>query len=180
MRRMPYAATLLLMAALALLPGVAGAMAQGPDPWAPFQFLVGAWSGLGSGKPGEAVSGKTSFVFQLDKNVLVRNNRAEYAPKPGETKGTVHEDLMIIYRDSGGQGFRAVYFDNEGHVIRYAVSFPARQPSAVFESEASGSAPRFKLVYELAADGTLSIDFLVAPPGGEFKSYVKGSARKAG
>jgi hypothetical protein len=143
---------------------------QGGDRWSQFQFLIGNWSGVGSGQPGEAVSGATSFSYDLDKKVVVRKNRAEYAPKPGEKSGFVHEDLLIIYRQPFDSTFRAIYFDNEDHVINYVVSFPTQQPAAVFESEATGKGPRFRLVYELSTDGVLTNEFLIAPPGGEFKS----------
>jgi hypothetical protein len=149
------------------------------DRWAPFQFLLGSWSGTGSGQPGEAVAGSTSFSFDLEQNILVRKNRAEYAPKPGEKSGLVHEDFMIIYRQPGESQFRAIYFDNEGHVIDYRVSFPAKQQSVVFESDASESAPRFRFIYEISPDSLLSGEFLIAPPGGEFKTYTKGKLKRS-
>ena len=153
---------------------------QSGDPWEPFQFLIGNWSGTGSGQPGEVVAGWTSFSFDLGKNILVRKNRAELAPKPGEKTGAVHEDLLIVYREPGEPQFRAIYFDNEGHVINYRVSFPAQQQSVVFESDASAKGPRFRLIYELGSDGLLSSEFLIAPPGGEFKTYTQGKVKRIG
>lgn len=147
------------------------------DPWAPLQFLVGSWTGEGSGKTGDAAAGKASFAFDLDKKVIVRRNRAEFPPKPGEAKGAVHEDLMVIYPQSGAAPFRAVYFDSEGHVINYDVS--VRDGSAVFESQAVQNAPRFRLTYDRAAGGAVATEFAIAPPGGEFKSYVKGTMKRA-
>jgi hypothetical protein len=149
------------------------------NPWAPFQFLIGNWSGTGSGQPGEVVGGSTSFSFKLGQNILIRHNKAEYAPKPGEKSGSVHEDLMIVFRQTGESQFRAIYFDNEGHVINYRVTFPDKQHSVVFESDASEKAPRFRFVYEIEPDGLLSGEFLIAPPGGEFKTYTKGKIKRA-
>ncbi len=85
---------------------------------------------------------------------------------------------MIIYPGPGGVPFRAIYFDNEGHVISYAVTFPKEGNAALFETEAGQPGPRFRLTYELKADGLLDNVFLIAPPGGEFKVYVRGSLRK--
>jgi hypothetical protein len=151
--------------------------AQTEDRWKPFQFLLGSWAGVGSGKPGEASSGSTTFSYDLAKKIIVRKNKAEYPPKAGEKKGQVHEDLLIIYPQTGASQFRAIYFDNEGHVINYGISFPAER-SAVFESETIEQQPRFRLTYETTKDGQLSVQFFVAPPGGELKPYVKGLLKR--
>lgn len=147
------------------------------DAWARLNFLVGEWQGVGSGAPGEAVGG-TVFAFGLDRKILIRKNWAKYPPKPGEASGLSHEDLMITYPAADGRSFRAIYFDNEGHVISYAVTFPQKPNAAVFETEAGQPGPRFRLTYELNADGALENVFWIAPPGGEFKVYVRGSLKK--
>ena len=152
--------------------------AQTGDPWAPLNFLIGNWSGAGSGKPGEAIAGSTTFNFDLDKNVMIRKNRAEYAPKPGGQANVVHEDLMIIYQQPGDANLRAIYFDNEKHVINYVLSYADKQFTVVFETDAADKTPRFRMVYELDADGVLNNEFFIAMPGGEFKSYVKGALKK--
>jgi hypothetical protein len=148
------------------------------DPWEPFQFLIGSWTSPASSQPGQPVSGATTFSFDLDQQVIIRRSRAEFAPGPGEKEGQVHEDLLVIYRQPAEAGFRAIYFDNEGHTINYTVSFPARQPAVVFESEANQTSPRARLVYEAVEPDTLSIEFFVAPPGGEFVSHVKGKVKR--
>jgi hypothetical protein len=149
--------------------------AEIPEVWKPFQFLLGDWVGSGSGKPGDG-SGEFSLRFDLDQKILIRRNRAQLAPTAKQLAGAVHEDLMIIYRQPGNGAFRADYFDNEGHVIHYAISLA--EHSAVFESDEPGDAMRFKLTYDLKSDGLLSIDFAVGGPGKPFQSYVSGTARR--
>jgi hypothetical protein len=168
-----------------ILAAVAGlCVAQSPagaaekDVWGPLQFLVGTWLGVGSGQPGEAMTGSTTFSYELDRNVLVRKNRAEYPPKAGQKTGQVHEDLLIVYPQPGGKGFGGIYFDNEGHVINYTVSLPSKQSSVAFDSESGEKSSRFRLVYEMTKEGLLSVEFLVAPPGGELKSYTKGVLKR--
>ncbi len=146
--------------------------------WDKLQFLIGSWSSPVSGQSGEGVSGSTTFSYQLDQKIMVRNSRAEFAPEPGREKGVVHEDLLVIYQQPGESHLRAIYFDNEGHIIRYVVSFPSKQPAVVFESEATGTSPHARLVYDAAPDGSLGIEFFVAPPGGELVSHVKGKVFK--
>jgi len=94
--------------------------------WDQLQFLIGSWSSPVSGQPGQGVSGSTTFSFDLDKKVIERKSRAEFAPGPGETKGQFHDDLLVIYQQPGETQFRAIYFDNEGHVIHYSLSFPEK------------------------------------------------------
>lgn len=174
----PLSMGVILAGALTVRPAASQTKAPAPaDPWARLNFLVGEWRGVGTGAPGEAVGG-TSFAFGLDKKILVRKNWANYPPKPGESAGLCHEDLMIIYPASGGAPFRAIYFDNEGHVISYAVTMPNKGNAALFETDAGQPGPRFRLTYELKAAGLLENVFLIAPPGGAFKVYVQGSLRK--
>ena len=146
--------------------------------WDPLEFLIGSWSSPVSGQPGEGVSGSTTFSYDLDKNIILRRSRAVFAPAPGEAQGLNHDDLLVIYQQPGEAPFRAVYFDNEGHTIHYTLSFPEKQPGVVFESEAEAPGPRARLVYELAADGSLVTEFFVAAPGGELLSHVKGKVKK--
>ncbi len=144
------------------------------NPWEQLQFLIGNWSSPVSGEPGQGLSGSASFAYDLDKNIVVRRGRAEFAPAPGETQGLVHEDLLIIYRQAAETGLRAVNIDNEGHIIHYTLTFPETQPAVIFESEASPFSPRARLVYQGAADGSVEVEFSVAAPGGELLSHVKG------
>jgi hypothetical protein len=66
------------------------------DNWDPFRFVLGDWTGAGSGTPGEG-TGAFSFKPELNGKILVRRSRADYPPKPGEKNGTSHEDLLIVY-----------------------------------------------------------------------------------
>ena len=139
------------------------------EAWAPLAFLVGDWEAVGSGDPGES-KGEFSFRPDLQKRVLIR--RSESRSQSG-----VHEDLMVVYRARGGE-LRAFYVDNEGHAIDYRVTATDSPPAAVFASDGDSGGPRFRLSYGKNADGTVSVVFDVAPPGGELRTYVSGSARR--
>jgi len=175
-------ALVLILVILSLAPAPAAASAlstqevreASPDStaerWAPLAFLIGDWEGVGSGKPGESI-GRFSLSPDLQGHVLVRRNTAD-------TPSGRHEDLMLIY-PSSDHGFRAVYTDNEDHVINYAVTTTESPKSAVFLSDEAPGVPRFRLTYRLNTDGTVGIVFEIAPPGSkELKTYTEGVVRK--
>ena len=177
-------AVITLMASPVLMSGQvrqAGAGAQtakAADPWGPCRFMMGEWIAIeGSGQPGESTSGGFTLTFDLGEKVLVRRSHSDYAPKPGEKTGISHHDLMIVYRLAGETQLRAFYVDDEGHAINYLVTSP-KENLAVFETDAAEHGPRFRLDYQLNPDRTLSITFSIAPPGGSYKVYTKGTARR--
>jgi hypothetical protein len=154
--------------------------ASPPGPWAPFSFLLGEWIGEGGGGPGQG-SGSFSFTVDLQEKILVRKNRAEY-PATKERPAYSHSDLMIIYPQPGGNRLRGMYFDNEGHVIDYAIE-PSEDRNAVqFRSEASASSPGFRLTYKKTGAETLALTFEIAPPGkpNGFAPYIEATARRVG
>lgn len=171
-----FAAILGLLAAITTVQIFAEQDTPG-NPWARWQFLVGSWEGTGSGEPGQG-AGTFSFAFELDGKILVRRSRVDYPPKPGEKTGLSHQDLVMVYPYSDGSSFRAIYFDTEGHVINYAVTFPEKQPAVIFESDPSQPGPRYRLTYDADAKGNLTVKFSIAPPGGPFKVYVAGTSRR--
>jgi hypothetical protein len=147
-----------------------------PVNWDAFQFLVGEWVGEGGGNPGVGTGGFT-FTFDLQKTVLVRKNYADY-PATKDRPAFSHSDLMIIYTE--GNGFRAVYFDNEQHVINYSVSFSKDSTSVVFVSDVIPGAPRFRLTNTKEGTESVKITFEIAPPGQPeaFTRYIDASARR--
>jgi hypothetical protein len=141
------------------------------DDWAPLSFLIGDWGDCtGSGAPG-ASTGRFSVEPQVGGRALLRRNTAD-------TPQGRHEDLMLIYR-TPGQGFRATYVDNEDHVIQYTITPMADPAGAVFLSDETPGTPRFRLTYQMKADGHIGVVFAIAPPGGgDFKTYTEGSCKR--
>jgi hypothetical protein len=144
----------------------------GDSAWKKLEFLVGKWTGSAGEKDTPLGAGQGGFSFEpeLMRKIIVRRNRAAY------DSGVRHEDLMVIYLDAPNDTPRAIYFDTEGHVIRYNLAFPA--PNRVtFESDGTQPGPRYRVSYWLngrALDGK----FEVAPPGAEYKAYMSWTSRK--
>lgn len=159
-----------------LLLGVASLLAQPAkqdQQWAPLAFLVGDWVGEGDGGPGQG-SGGFSFLPDQDGKILIRKNLANY-PATKDKPAYSHSDLMIIYYEAA---LRAIYFDDEGHTIHYAVEPSADGNSVQFLSDASASQPRYRLTYRKTGDDRVAIRFEIAPPGKEFATYIEATARR--
>ena len=176
----------LLLAAMgglaAQAPAKEPAPAAAPAPPAPaaglegWRFLMGEWVGEGGGQPGQG-SGWFSFAPDLQQKVLVRRNHSEF-PAQGGRPASVHDDLMVVWREGEG-ALKAIYWDNEGHVIRYDAELNPDARSAVFTSE-PGAGPRFRLTYKETGPSRVSLQFEIAPPGkpDAFSTYIESTARR--
>jgi len=144
----------------------------------PLAFLLGEWPASGAGQSG-AGTGVATFTRGVQDKVILRTSYAEYPAAAGKPASR-HDDLMVIYSAPGG-GARADYYDSEGHVIRYVVQSPA-PGQAVFLSEATAGAPRFRIAYTLTAPGVLKGEFAIAPPGSPeaFKPYLAWESHREG
>jgi len=141
-------------------------------PWEKLEFLLGNWAGSAGQTDTQLGAGEGGFSFDLELNrkIIVRHNHAGYA------SGAQHDDLMVIYLDAPDDTPRAIYFDSEGHIIRYNLTFPT-PITAIFESDGTQPGPRYRLSYWLngrALDGK----FEVAPPGSEYKTYLSWTSKK--
>ena len=153
--------------------GAQSAPGKSADPaWKKLAFLLGEWTGSAGEKDTPLGAGQGDFSFQpeLNRKIIVRRNQAAY------DSGVRHEDLMVIYGDALEETPRAIFFDSEGHVIRYNLTFPA--PNRVtFESEPGQAGPRYRLSYWMEGRA-LAGKFEVAPPGADFKTYMSWRSKK--
>ena len=159
-----------LVLAIGISPSIPSAQT---DALSPLRFLVGDWQAI------ETPAGETgafTFRFAVQDHVIVRTNEAVYAATP-QHPASRHDDLMVVYREGGA--IKADYFDNEGHVIRYAVE-PRGDNAAAFVSEPVADEPRYRLTYTISPNGTLLGSFEIASPAAPdaFKPYLSWKARK--
>lgn len=147
---------------------------QTVNKWENWQWLLGTWKGEGSGKPGRG-EGSFAFSMDLDQNIIIRKNHAEYGTGDNTNK-SVHEDLMIIYPSPETKSSKAIYFDNEGHVIEYQVSFS--DSSIVFTSNRTGNMPVFRLTYSPLGNNTADVKFEMSQDGKNFTIYLDGKSHK--
>jgi hypothetical protein len=140
--------------------------------WDKWSWLIGAWKGEGSGLPGQG-GGEFTFQFDLDQQILVRKSHSEYPAAPGKPN-IVHEDLLIVYPDSTGKPMKAVYFDNEGHVIHYSVAIA--DSTIALTSEKTANVPIFRLIYERLDDRSVKVKFEMSQDGEKYSTYLEGTS----
>lgn len=146
---------------------------SGHDPFSSLSFLLGTWEAKTINNPAVTAIGVYSFGTELKGHILARHTVADSSKCKGpEDFNCEHSDLLYIYADPPGQPLRAIYFDNEGHVIRYSVTVPAPN-SAEFLSDLSQPGPQFRLFYELKGS-VMSGKFQIRMPGEQdWKSYLE-------
>jgi hypothetical protein len=146
--------------------------AQTPDPLAPLHFLAGEWVGENDGAPGKG-TGAFTFTPELGGKALVRRSWAAFPAQNGRPASR-HEDLMTVYAE--GDQVKAFYVDNEGHAIRYKVTFLDKGQGAVFQTEPQPG-PAFRLTYKVKGPDAVTVAFATAPPGQpeSFTTHVEGT-----
>jgi hypothetical protein len=160
-RRKMISITVLLNLFLHLSISLIAQEKQKTSDWDHWKFLLGEWVGEGGGNVAGQGTGESKFFLDLDDNVLVRESYADF-PASKDRPAYTHRDKMIIYQQASST--RAIYFDNEGHVINYDIKFSDDFNTITFLSELMPEAPRFRLTYTKQNYDRIKLDFEIAPP----------------
>jgi hypothetical protein len=141
------------------------------DRW---NWLIGEWKDDHLQQSG--YEGTTfSFTFDLDRKIIVRKSTSEI-PDITAKHNFIHTDLMIIYLDPSGIAYKAIYFDNEGYIINYKISFEGR--SVVFKNYDRGVSKIYKLTYTQIDNETISRKFELSRDGEIFTTFEEGKSIK--
>jgi hypothetical protein len=171
-----------MLVALTLIPflSLQAQPSKSANEWKDFDFLFGEWTWVGGGKPGQG-QGVSTFQPELDGTVLVRKTHLDY-PATKERAAFGHDDLIYVYHDPPDNSLRAIFFDGEGHVIRYAVTVAPDGKSIEFLSDAAPGGTRCRMTYAQAGADSVTEKFEIAPPGkpNDFATYVEFTAKKVG
>jgi len=188
-RRIALSAALALLTACAVsaqtstqppAPASAQTPAKSPakaDSWAGIRFLLVSWEAKTTGGVAQAqVSASYSFRLELRDHVLARHSRSGSCSAPDDFD-CQHSDLLYVYSASTGAALEAIYFDNEGHIIHYAVSTP-KPGTVVFLSDPAQPGPQYRLSYTFLA-GVMSGQFeMKMPSQTEFTSYLEWNGKR--
>jgi len=148
-----------------------------PDPWAGIRFLIGSWETKTTGGAAQAQAAAVyTFRLELRDHILARHSRSGACVNPDDAE-CQHNDLLYIYPEGGAGSFKAIYFDNEGHILHYDLSIP-KPGTAVFLSDAAQPGAQYRLTYTLL-DGVMSGQFEMKLPGQtDFVSYLEWSGKQ--
>jgi hypothetical protein len=147
------------------------------DPWAGIRFLLGSWEAKTTGGVAQVqVSASYAFRLELRDHVLARHSRSGSC-SASDDFDCLHSDLLYVYPASTGAALEAIYFDNEGHIIHYAVSTP-KPGTVLFLSDPAQPGPQYRLSYTFLV-GVMSGKFEMKTPGQtEFTSYLEWSGKR--
>ena len=164
-----------LLALTALTLAAVAPPAVHPDVFAPLGFLKGTWVGTGAGDPG-AATGAFTFATELDGKVMLRRNEARFPAKDGRPASR-HTDLMLIHPEGGA--LKAIYADNEGHVLHYTAT-PLPQGTGVAFLSDPAPGPRFRLTYRATTPTEVVTTFEIASPDQPeaFSKYLEGTSKR--
>ena len=146
-----------------------------PDPFKALGFLEGSWEAKTNGAGGVNVIGTYAFQKELGGHVMARVAISQAGCSGPKEFDCEHGDLLYVFPEVAG--LKAIYKDNEGHVIHYGVTEPT--PTSV-EFLSEGPGPVFRLTYELK-DSVMAGRFEMKMPGGtDWKPYLTWSGARVG
>ena len=115
------------------------------------------------------------FLMISIKKIIERKSHSEY-PATKDKPLIIHDDLMIIYLDYSGNPSKAIYFDNENHVINYSITYADN--SIILTSDKIPHVPVFRLTYTLLDNETIDTKFEMSNDGEKFMTYIEGKSKK--
>jgi len=146
----------------------------GADPWGPFRYFLGEWSGSGKGEPGISRADRDYSLVLHERFIQIRN-RAVYEPQEANPDGEVHEDLGLLGFDKLRGKYVLREFHVEGFVNQYLIDTTnSESGKIVMVSEAiENIAPgwRARTTYEILSDDEFREEFDLAGPGKEWERY---------
>jgi hypothetical protein len=163
-----------LFIAMAILVSTLFCQAQQTGNREKWQWLTGEWKGDGNGQPGQG-TGSFTFATDLDSHIIVRKSHTEF-PATSSRKAFVHDDLLIVDAETPGDPVSAIYFDNEGHTLRYTIAYSDK--SITLTSEKVTGMPVFRLIYTQTGENNVGVSFEISKDGTHFMPYMQGKSTR--
>ncbi len=106
------------------------------NPFEKINFILGEWSGTGSGFGNEKSTIQSSFQLVMDGKYIEVKNESKFDPTTNKPEGEHHIDKGFISFDKSRKVIVFRQFNNEGYINRYVLNESASGDSElVFETE---------------------------------------------
>ncbi|MGD9899806.1 MAG: hypothetical protein AB7T22_11845 [Calditrichaceae bacterium] len=165
--------------ALLVLIGSAGAQ---DNLFEPFEFLLGEWTGNGSGFGNETSTIQSEFKIVMNGKYLQVTNESRFEPTDKNPDGEHHIDQGLISYDNAREKFIYRQFNVEGFVNQYVLIDSVSNDSLlVFETEViENFIPGGQARWTIRKTGENAIEtvFDLSFPGKEFACYGTNSLTK--
>jgi hypothetical protein len=154
-----------------------------PDNFRDLAFILGKWTGVSSGEPGEGTV-EREYRLELRGRFIRSSSRSTYAAQPKNPKGEVHEDTGFISFDRGRKRHVMRQFYVEDAFTQFVAETEGPQAGRwVFVSEASENFPlgpgwRARETYIIHGRDEFEEVFEVAGPGKDFQVYSQTRLRR--
>jgi hypothetical protein len=103
------------------------------------KFLEGTWDANVQNNAAVKLSGQYTFDRELNGQILARHSTSDSNCSAPANFDCAHADLLYVYHDVRDSELKAIYLDNEGHVIQHNVSTPKPQSVVFLSGAALGS-----------------------------------------
>jgi len=92
------------------------------DPFGRLGFLLGAWSGTGSGFGSDSSKIEAQYQYLMDGEYILATHDSRFEPTPSKPEGEHHMDYGIISFDKHRDKIVYRQFNIEGYVNQYVLS----------------------------------------------------------
>ena len=172
-----------LLLVLCLLPAVALAQQQPPEPnlLSTLDPFIGRWQGTSEGQPGKGTV-EREYVRVLNGRFIRLNNRSIYPPQERNPKGEQHEDFGIFSVDRARKRIVLRQFHVEGFVNEYVQDVESAGQALVFVTESIENIPagwRARETYTWFGADEFEEVFELSAPGKPFELYSRSRLKRA-
>ena len=152
------------------------------NPFAPLDFMIGSWSGTGTGF-GNATSKIESDCRPIMNGQYIHfTNHSIFEPTERNPEGEYHEDLGIISYDKKRNQLIYRQFNIEGYVNRYILNDSLSNDSTlIFETEFIENfveGGKARITIRKTGTDALETVFEVSMPGREFACFGTNQLRR--
>lgn len=164
-----------IMLCIAVLLVLIGNASAQDNLFEPFEFLLGEWTGNGSGFGNETSTIQSEFKMVMNGRYLQVTNESRFEPTDNNPDGELHIDLGMISYDKTREMFIFRQFNVEGFVNQYVLIDSVSSDSVlVFETESIENfvpGGRARWTIKNTGANTIETSFDLSFPGKEFACY---------